>query len=671
MASNKTDNLNMDVWGEMDYFKRAELNNNFKKLDDSVGLIPNLDKKLTSVISVLEYDYLKIAIAGGYDYSPVLQAVNNAIVATGKRGVMNLNGLNLKIASMITVDISYVSIDGCGATIDASLINSGTAIKVVGTKVENGFTTIDHHSAFFDAIILKGDTTQSRGKAGTVGIEFNSSGESGASRLNLYSFTIAHFDTNIVFKNRAYVINFFRGNTSKANIGIHTPSGQLDAGERISFFGFTIGNCTTLVKGENPDGSLHFDTCSFDYPSGKFFEINGTQVFLSNCHIEGAGDAFTAAPFTLSGNGSTLSMKSGKIMMNSTTPTYPYLFDIQASGDNTKGGGVLIDGTFLFNLRPTTGIVASGNGYISLTNWFSYDSSQLFSILTTASNALLDGGFEQSSILDNWFITADASAVSNKFTGTNLSLSSSTDYAKTGTKSLKVAKTAVGGSNAQFALAVPTGEFGKRYAALFNYKKVGTGTGTIYADMRWGMVENNASGIPTIKYNSASISAKTIVFDANDSNNGNWTDINDGVNEVAQLKITSPATASGNVTITLDGKATTVAVSTGNSAIQVADKIRATKFSGWTTGGTAGTDTITFTSISAPGNKTDMTYSAGTTGASGTASTTAQGTASTAVVFSPKVRKPDWATHVLVTFNISGLSNGTTFYLDDCLVSKL
>jgi hypothetical protein len=291
--------------------------------------------------------------------------------------------------------------------------------------------------------------------------------------------------------------------------------------------------------------------------------------------------------------------------------------------------------------------------------------------LSTSSNALLDGGFEQSSILDNWFITGDASAVSNKLTGTNLSLVSSTDYAKTGTKSLKVSKTAVGGSNAQFALAVPAGEFGRRYAALLNYKKVGTGTGTIYADMRWGIVENNASGIPTVKYNSPSISAKTIVFDANDSNNGNWTDINDGVNEVAQLQITSPATSSGNVTVTLDGKATTVAVSSGNTAIQVADKIRATKFSGWVVSGTTGTDTVIFTSISAPSIKTDMTYSAGTTGASGTATTSAQGTSSTAVIFSPKLRKPDWATHVLITFNISGLSNGTTFYLDDCLVSKL
>ena len=39
MASNKTPNLNLDIWAETDYFKRAELNSNFSKLDDNVNNI--------------------------------------------------------------------------------------------------------------------------------------------------------------------------------------------------------------------------------------------------------------------------------------------------------------------------------------------------------------------------------------------------------------------------------------------------------------------------------------------------------------------------------------------------------------------------------------------------------------------------------------------------------
>ncbi|MGG0555252.1 hypothetical protein ABEY55_21980, partial [Priestia aryabhattai] len=41
MASNKTDNLNLDVWAEMDYFKRAEMNSNFTKIDGKMGALSN------------------------------------------------------------------------------------------------------------------------------------------------------------------------------------------------------------------------------------------------------------------------------------------------------------------------------------------------------------------------------------------------------------------------------------------------------------------------------------------------------------------------------------------------------------------------------------------------------------------------------------------------------
>ncbi|MED3814391.1 hypothetical protein P4573_19230 [Priestia megaterium] len=300
-------------------------------------------------------------------------------------------------------------------------------------------------------------------------------------------------------------------------------------------------------------------------------------------------------------------------MMNSTTPTYPYLADVQANSDNTKGGGLLVDGMFLFNLTPTTGIAVSGNGYASFKDWFSYDSNQLFLLLSTSINALADGGFENSTILDNWFITTDAATVSDKLVGTNLSLSLSSDFAKIGTKPLKVSKTAAGGSPAQYSLAIPASECGSRYAAAFNYRKVGAGTGSIYADMKWVIVENNTSGIPVIKYSSPSISAKTITFTASEID---WTNL--GENEEAKLKVTSEATA-----------------------IQVADKIRAAIYKGWVAGGTPGTDTVIITSTTVSSNLTDSTYSAGTTDASGTMTTTEQGVAPTIPIFLPKVRKPE------------------------------
>lgn len=99
-----------------------------------------------------------------------------------------------------------------------------------------------------------------------------------------------------------------------------------------------------------------------------------------------------------------------------------------------------------------------------------------------------------------------------------------------------------------------------------------------------------------------------------------------GVQEVAELQITSAPSSAGQVIVTLDGIATNVDVDPAveTTAIAVADKIRNTTFAGWTTGGTAGTDTVTFTSDNA-GSKQDATYNDNGTGALGTMTTTTQG----------------------------------------------
>jgi len=102
--------------------------------------------------------------------------------------------------------------------------------------------------------------------------------------------------------------------------------------------------------------------------------------------------------------------------------------------------------------------------------------------------------------------------------------------------------------------------------------------------------------------------------------------LNTGTAEVASLVITTAASASGSVTVTLNAVAVTVAVLLTDTAVQVADKIRNTTFTGWTTGGIAGTNIVTFTST-AVGLKTDAIYSAGTTGATGGIITTVQGRA--------------------------------------------
>lgn len=96
-----------------------------------------------------------------------------------------------------------------------------------------------------------------------------------------------------------------------------------------------------------------------------------------------------------------------------------------------------------------------------------------------------------------------------------------------------------------------------------------------------------------------------------------------GTYEVAQLQLTSIATANGDLTITLNGTATNVAILATDTINGMASKVRGTTFTGWTVGGNG--DTITFTSTTT-GAKTDATFNSNATGVLGTMTTPTQGT---------------------------------------------
>ena len=113
----------------------------------------------------------------------------------------------------------------------------------------------------------------------------------------------------------------------------------------------------------------------------------------------------------------------------------------------------------------------------------------------------------------------------------------------------------------------------------------------------------------------------------------------DGAKEVETLKVTSGATTSGDITLKLDGVTLTITVAAGDTAIQVADKIRnvanngnggtvtqTLAGSGWSvdSNATGSTDTLTFSHAN-QGTKTKATFSGGSTGVAATVTVTTTG----------------------------------------------
>lgn|GEM_PF-6730322 len=87
--------------------------------------------------------------------------------------------------------------------------------------------------------------------------------------------------------------------------------------------------------------------------------------------------------------------------------------------------------------------------------------------------------------------------------------------------------------------------------------------------------------------------------------------------EIVTLQIKQTAKRNGNIMIYLDGWIVTtsypdgkIPVSTSDTVVQIADKIRACQFPNWIIGGTPGSDTITFTSTTPGGRMAFVLYDA-------------------------------------------------------------
>ncbi|MEI8010888.1 MAG: dockerin type I domain-containing protein [Candidatus Omnitrophota bacterium] len=157
-----------------------------------------------------------------------------------------------------------------------------------------------------------------------------------------------------------------------------------------------------------------------------------------------------------------------------------------------------------------------------------------------------------------------------------------------------------------------------------------------------GAVNNGAKGIPNI----TTIGARVTDFHASGSAGTTTGSVNAGSNQlivaspidfavnqgiwlgagqynVQQLQITSGAATAGNITVTLPRSGTvSVAVSAGDSAATVANKISAASFYSWKTA--VNSETVIFTKTSY-GNQAAGSLAGNTTGVAGTLSTTAPG----------------------------------------------
>ncbi|MED3854224.1 hypothetical protein P4607_22945 [Priestia megaterium] len=257
MASNKTPNLNLDIWAEMDYFKRAELNTNFSTLDSSMAV----------VLGTGIYPEQFPKANPNEDDTQRFQAAVSKAISTGLMKI-RFSTPEIKIASTVNIPTG-LSLVGLGFD-SRGLTSVGTVIKrtanVVALKAAG-------------ASVTTGDTGQIR-HITFEGIKFNG-GNYAEDFLQLIATSSSRFTdcTFTSFGGRAILMhetmdsrfndcNFEWGGTTDGTV----PMLELRSGS-----GYEYTN------------QIHFSGCRWESYRGTALATTGSntnELFFTNCKFE-------------------------------------------------------------------------------------------------------------------------------------------------------------------------------------------------------------------------------------------------------------------------------------------------------------------------------------------------------------------------------------------------
>jgi hypothetical protein len=441
--------------------------------------------------------------AATIDVSTTIQSALTAFVAAGKFVDIIFPNGTYKLDSALTINVTYIAVDFNNSTLKFTSMTSGFALNIVGQPGVSPYT--NGKVSICNGLLL------GPGAASAVsGIRFYSSSaptEAGPSHISLANIVTSGFSVGHTFGGDAYCIDLFNCDINTCNTGATqaASSSSLNAGERISYHGGTIfNNLITGIDMNNANGEFVFSQTSFDYNARQFY-INGGRVNLINCHVENS--TYAAEPIYIdSTNGGTFVMHGGWMVCTGSNTVSIVSVNTTAS----QGGGASFRDVFMNNLGSAA-YFATGTGRCTVSNTFSFNTRQNPLLLSAAGNLLTDGGFEGTVVADA-FISADTSAITSRVTGANIALTNSSTYARTGTKSLRAAKTFGGGSVASFVIMGALQDKSSASNRLLYYTKPGSETGSMIVAYGYANIQAEATtGLPFV-YKSTLPAATTITF---------------------------------------------------------------------------------------------------------------------------------------------------------------
>ncbi len=332
---------------------------------------------------------------------------------------------------------------------------------------------------------------QSEGTVTGVKFEHQGSAENGAvHHLAPRNCNITGFARAVAYGHNTYNITWLNLTAYQNRIAIHVPADAgSNYGERLAFIGCTFFNNALDIYCRSSSTGLHFTNVSFDY-SATAIDAADCRVFLTDCHIE--NHSWEVAPFIKLGGSeySTFRMSGGLLILNGDTPVRSRMMPciIEVSGSSQA----LFDGVFMNNLAVASGVFAMGPGLVRVRNTQSPLTTPGMPHVQSSSRSLLPSSSASTEgsteVLDPWWVIASAVAegdtpqISSRLAGDHISISTTAQHYRSGTRSVEVNKTGAH-TIGRVALLVPVEPDGSVTWLLW-YSAKG-GAGRAYLSASW------------------------------------------------------------------------------------------------------------------------------------------------------------------------------------------
>ena len=238
--------------------------------------IANINTEINSIkssIGNIKNDSNMIA-----DGETIQEAINRVSI---NGGTLKLENKTYTVTSTLTIDVSKLSIDGNGATIDFSQAPSDTnCFKLISTAT----TPYLNNGHFIKSleIVGKGKTYTQTAFICDSDIEARATSHLDFEKLNIHEFGIG-----FNFKRYCYMLRFHSVDIFNTGVCLDMPANGADTGENFNFYGCGLFNSDTVLRCRNTEGSFHFTACSIDYVDYAFDMVSSSRVTFMNGHIEG------------------------------------------------------------------------------------------------------------------------------------------------------------------------------------------------------------------------------------------------------------------------------------------------------------------------------------------------------------------------------------------------